>query len=785
MDLALYCKIKRAVPAILLGLGLFMAFWTFSLDFPWKSVFETGPEGIVRIPLPNAMPFAADVSFPIGYLYGSIVPGFLLLLYKSRRYFYPAPQKHERMLQGTALLFLMVSLIPGPQGEIFVIYLLLSSTAAVFILAGVYRAGAARPLLHKLGNLFGWMYERLLAMKSKHFILSLAAISLAMNLSAAYYLFDFKPHVIDSVDQFFHAKIIATGHVRAVSHPLPEFFDLPLMINDGHWYSQYPPGHLVLIAAGLLLGAPGLVNPLLGTLTLAILYGLARSIYDEKTARLAALLGLASPFILFMSSEYMSHASALFFCTLFYFFFVQTVQKSNIGYAFAAGSCLGLLFLIRPYSAVAVTLPACLYFVFLFIRRPELYWQRTGALAIAALLGLALFLLFNYATTGDPLTTGYGKVWNKHTLPGFNEENHHTIGKGIKQTLNNLNALQKYLFEWPVPSLLFVVLLFAFGGLNRWDVLFACSFASLALFYLFYYYQDYCFGPRFYYESAAMAVLLTSRGILRTIRHLCAVTGVAVARLRNQWLLVITLMSVVAFCVHVPDLVRVYHNNYFGVKTDYYAQVQDANLSKALVFVHRDFLTFFIHNSTDLAGPIVFAADRGTENERLMAAYPERRCYLFEEGRIDEIGPPPAGSSRLEAESLRVRVGTTMVQVISARQTHEYWSGRRYVLFNAKSLADSIVFDFHVPSSGRYKMSVFFAKASHFGVVRLTVDDHALAATLDAFVPGKKIVSSSETTLGLMYLEQGEHSLTIRATGKNRYSSGYAFGLDCIRLIPQ
>lgn len=771
---------KKTRPFVLLGLGLVSACLTFTLDFPWKGTFITGPARVINLPV-------AGLTLPIRYVYFLSSLAFLLLLYKSRRFifFFPDSQKYEKIMPGTALLFLVISLIPGPLGEIFVIYLLLSSTATVLILFGLYGASPARPFLQRLGDLFGRLHEQLLAMKSRHFILSVVAISLAINLGAGYYLFDFKPHVIDCVDQFFHAKIITTGHVKAVSHPLPAFFDLTNMINDGHWYSQYPPGHLVLIALGILLGAPGLVNPLLGALTLLAMYGLGRTIYDEKTARLAALLGLASPFILFMSSEYMSHASALLFFTLFLFFFIRTVERPGLANAVGVGICLGMLFLIRPYTAVAVTLPACLYFVLLFIRRPGRYWKQASVLSITALLFLALFLLFNYSTTGDPVITGYAKLWNKYTLPGFNEENHHTFGKGVKQTLSNLNAYQKYLFEWPLPGLLFAILLFGFGRLKRWEVLFYCSAASLSLFYLFYYYQDYCFGPRFYYEATTMAVLLTSRGIILTSERLFAALRAPFTFLKNQLLLVIAGMSLIAFSIHVPDLVRIYRNNYFGVKTGYYDLVKEANLHDALVFVHRDFLTFFIYNSPALNGPVVYAADRGIENDRLMAFYPERHYYLFDDGRISAIRPHPAGCRIVEAESLRVRSSTMMIDIVPARQAHDYWSGSRYVFCNANRIADSVVFDFNVARSGDYKLAALWAKANYFGITSLTVDDRALTAAVDGFVANKKTESSAETALGNLYLAQGEHTLTIRVDGKNPASSGFAFGLDCILLMPQ
>ena len=63
----------------------------------------------------------------------------------------------------------------------------------------------------------------------------------ATNLGS-YFLFEHIPHVADSVDQVFHAKIFLLGKLTVPSPEPRELFDFTLMINNGRWYSQYPPG---------------------------------------------------------------------------------------------------------------------------------------------------------------------------------------------------------------------------------------------------------------------------------------------------------------------------------------------------------------------------------------------------------------------------------------------------------------------------------------------------------------------------------------------------------------
>jgi hypothetical protein len=65
---------------------------------------------------------------------------------------------------------------------------------------------------------------------------------LLATLFMSHFVFDQIPHVQDSIAQLFQAKIFASGRLYATSHPLREFFDYTHMINNGKWYSQYPPG---------------------------------------------------------------------------------------------------------------------------------------------------------------------------------------------------------------------------------------------------------------------------------------------------------------------------------------------------------------------------------------------------------------------------------------------------------------------------------------------------------------------------------------------------------------
>ena len=137
-----------------------------------------------------------------------------------------------------------------------------------------------------------------------------AASSLALlaTLLIANTVLERLPHVQDSITYLFQAQTLAQGGLTAAAPALPEFFEQEfLLVRDGHWYGKYSPGFPALLALGVLLKQPWLVNPILATLTIPLLYGLGVSLYGRGLGRLAIVLVLFSPFFLFMSGSMMAH----------------------------------------------------------------------------------------------------------------------------------------------------------------------------------------------------------------------------------------------------------------------------------------------------------------------------------------------------------------------------------------------------------------------------------------------------------------------------------------------
>lgn len=218
--------------------------------------------------------------------------------------------------------------------------------------------------------------------------LSLLLFSFALITFIARGVLEGIPHVQDSLTYLFQAQTLARGRVTAPAPPLPDFFEQEFMlVQGGHWFGKYSPGYPILLAVGVWVGVPWLVNPLLATLTIALLVALSRiwlRVQGEKRAShryfiwLAAAFCLSSPFFLFLSGSYMAHAAELFWGTLLMWTWIRgltypiktpvisTPFPKSVRTSFfsprtlwfiVAGIALGMLWLTRQYAAAAFAIP--------------------------------------------------------------------------------------------------------------------------------------------------------------------------------------------------------------------------------------------------------------------------------------------------------------------------------------------------------------------------------------------------------------------------------------------
>lgn len=492
-------------------------------------------------------------------------------------------------------------------------------------------------------------------------VLAIALLAAATALTLNSLIFESIPHTEDEVAFLFQAMTLARGHLVAPAPPVPEAFWIPFVIvREGMWFGKYPPGYPVVLALGVLLHAPWLVNPLAFGLAVVLLALLGRTLYDAPTTLLAALLLATSPFALIQAGSFLSHVACLAWTLLFMLSFATTLKKPRVRSAVPGALALALLILSRPLTAVGVVLPFALWSALRFWRHPD--W-RSSALVFAngGIWGSLALLQYNRLTTGNPLTFGY-ELWWPFDRVGFGPsvgpgDDGHTLANGILNTRVNLEFLERVLFGWPGPleravlllSLSVAVLALALRPFtaqrfqNRgsdpfvWDLVLAAQVASLVAVHLAYWTPSHMYGPRYYFEALGSLCLLAARGL----QHLWSGWHVLWRLARpttalptwSRAVAVVLLLALIGWGIGrsgVPWWRSFY--GWYDVRPEPARTVANAGLTHAIVFVPAqawtDYAPFFIRNSPWLDSPVLYAWDRGAaDNERVLAAFPDRAAY--------------------------------------------------------------------------------------------------------------------------------------------------------------
>ena len=632
---------------------IFAAHWKVFVRFPGMlpSQYYFFPVWYVIIGLP-AILFAACLVFP------------------SFRHAVRAPWRKAGLavpLLVSAVLF-AISMIPAEYlatktqdtGTRMVFYLVVAGTGLTLFLAGAYRL--LRFLDAPMERAEKWIF----GLDQRLFMLLLFGVTFLITNLISCFVFEHMPHVQDSIAQLFQARVFAQGKLFLQSPRFPDFFDYTHVINEGRWYSQYSFMHPLFLMLGVFVGAPWIINPLLGALTVPLFYLLGRDLYGERIGRIAGLLGCLTPFLLNMSSEFMNHSTSLLFATLFLLFFFRTVRgslntipgtrKPEEGggwiYAVIAGVALGIVADVRPYTALAFAAPLAAYGLYVMARKPGRYFPRFLVMVLCAAAVTSLVFIYNWLTNGDPFLWGYVVKWGPDHEIGFGHSawgDFHTPYRGLINTLNSLNQTNKFVFEWPIPSLIPIALLFASGTRDKKDWLLFSGFASLLVAFFFYWFQNSSFGPRFLYASTPCLLLLTVRGVheLRPfLRRTCdlQVSDESVGRfVRRVW----PVLTAVALGIGLPPLLsRVYHG-YYDVSGDLARTVRKTKLENAVVFC-KSFGNGFSFNALGLDGNVVYAKDYGMLNAALTLSYPDRQYYYGSHDTLRQLSGISYPQSRLK-----------------------------------------------------------------------------------------------------------------------------------------
>ncbi|MBD0378782.1 DUF2961 domain-containing protein [Paenibacillus sedimenti] len=109
------------------------------------------------------------------------------------------------------------------------------------------------------------------------------------------------------------------------------------------------------------------------------------------------------------------------------------------------------------------------------------------------------------------------------------------------------------------------------------------------------------------------------------------------------------------------------------------------------------------------------------------------------------------------------------------------WSGDKQLWLFGMQPGDYATVAFTVPQDGLYDLAAVLTKARDYGVVQLSIDGQNIGEAFDGFNP--TVVKSDPINLGKLQLKSGQHSLTLKVTGKSASSTGYLAGIDILSLL--
>lgn len=468
---------------------------------------------------------------------------------------------------------------------------------------------------------------------SNNKIISIALLFvIAILIISSQFLFRETAVTDDEFTYDFEAQTLIAGRIFNPPPPVLENFNNVFIINDSKlWVGKYNLGHPLILAIGMLFGNKYILLIIFSALTLLLIYLITFELFnDKKLALLSFLLGLISPFFYFVSSSRLSHITSAFFLSLFMYLFLRSIRVKNLKYKFLfpiiTGISLGYAFNVRPLTAVGFSFP----FIFITLKEFKRDKKESFIPIIFMFSGfLIVFLLtlaYNKAITGNPFIFPFNYYATKEVL-GFGTFGHNPI-MGFKNFIIEFYRLNVSLFGFPI-SLLFVVIQFFYSKDIRDYFLFSIVLC-FSLAYFFYYSPGVSdLGPVYYYELIIPLIILTSRGIISSIKLISKFYKKA-----RSFVLIFLIFSIVfAWATYVPEKV-IHIINLTKQIREPYEFIHSKGIHNAVVMINkipkRGWVFGYSNPSPKLNDDIIYCklADRES-NIALTKHFNKRNFYIL------------------------------------------------------------------------------------------------------------------------------------------------------------
>lgn len=474
-------------------------------------------------------------------------------------------------------------------------------------------------------------------------LIALCAAAFILSTAVAWGVYGSMPHIEDEHANVFQAKVFASGNL-AVRAPAvqPNSFYIPFILNQKGWlFGKYPPGYALLLTPAAWIGQWWLINALAAVGVVSGVYLLGRDLFDADTGLLAAALGLLAPMFILLSGALVSHLVTMALLTIFAWGFVRTRRRDRtpaIGFAVLAGATLGLAFITRPWTTLAIGLPFAVQALIDLARRWRLVWRAYLSMLLVFGAIAVILPLYNAALTGSPLTNTYELWWSMDRIgfgPGIGASpGGHNLYTAIVNFRLDFSIFGQMLSGWPDVIGVSLAWLPIIAGLllppmtkREWALLLP-PVMLIGAHFLYWARGSSFYGPRYYAEAMPFLWLVAARGLIKV----CAIA--------NPWprrIVYVALPLLIAW-----NIVYVVEPRFLTGFAQYRPArraintIAQAGVQHALIFVQaaawQDYADLGWLNAPNLAdGDLIFAYDFGPPgNARVREAFPDRAVYYFD-----------------------------------------------------------------------------------------------------------------------------------------------------------
>lgn len=443
------------------------------------------------------------------------------------------------------------------------------------------------------------------------------------------------PNSGDEYMYLFQARTLSAGRLWWPAPPSPELFDLNYIgVQGDRTFGTFPPGWPLALALAMVVGLPAwLVNPVLGAVTLALVWTLGSQLYGARVGVLSAVVVAVSPFFAFNAASYFSHplCGALILAAAC---LAARDDRRPWWVPLLVGALIGWAVLTRYFTGAVCAVP-----VVAWLLRPGVGRARTLALVgLGGLPWVVGLMAYNLALTGVAwqLTTT-AVTRSRWFADGF--------------VLRGMDILASHVVRhllWTPPILIaaYAVYLRTAPSASRRGLF---TWLPVVMATLLYFYMERGgnqYGARFHYEVFLFLVIFVTAQLFRSADFTTLPPG---DRTIFKWLTASIAVMPMAFVVHA-----MIERGVIRERMHPFVQASALGLNGALVLIAGRVGTRRSMAAEDLArngalldDRVLFGIDPGPDRRcAAVSRLPGRAAYLYRwdpvasDGRLTPLACP-------------------------------------------------------------------------------------------------------------------------------------------------